>query len=467
MFYAFFKGLFYLLFKVFYRGIHLENRERVPGEGPLILVSSHPNTMMDPVMLALVSGRNPYFLGKSTLFTTPFTRWFFGKGRVLPVYRKQDAAAEMDKNEQTFIRCYEALEEGRAIVIMPEGLSQLDGTLHPIKTGTARIALGTEARNDFKLGITIVPVGINYSDPTKFNQDVYCRFGQPIDINEYRELYEEDQVEAVYQMTDRIRVALEKLTTTVRVPEAASVLSNLSKIYKQDLLLDQGLRTESKNADFSITRGMVDAIHWFHERDPEHFEDLSHRMKTYLAKIEGLELRDDLLSTSAGQKTLLRRIVGATSVLLGFPVYLWGLVNNYIPYRLPRVVVRLLKPTVEFMSTYKLASGFIMVLIFYALQTWIVWQLTASILWSILYLVSLIPSWKFSLYYQETMQNYRQHIRFITLFYRRKTLVYEIIQERAALLEALDEAKQRYLDRDMVAPEADPGPEDGRDAPGT
>ena len=76
MFYAFFKGLFFLLFKFFYKEIHLENVDRVPQEGPLILVSNHPNTMMDPVMLALYSGRNPYFLGKSTLFKTRFTNWF-------------------------------------------------------------------------------------------------------------------------------------------------------------------------------------------------------------------------------------------------------------------------------------------------------------------------------------------------------------------------------------------------------
>ncbi len=467
MFYLLLKQLFRLLIWAFYRSIHVEHQDRVPSKGPVILVSNHPNTMMDPVLLALFSGRNPHFLGKSTLFSSPVTRWFFGQGKVIPIYRKSDAASEMHKNIQTFSRCYEALEQGAAIVIMPEGLSQLDGTLHPIKTGTARIALETEARNGFRAGVTIIPAGINYADPTRFNQDVHCRFGKPIPIAEFKEHYASDPMETVYELTEQIRTALEKLTTTVRAPEHADILEHLSLIYKQELITDMGLEQTNKSDEFSVTRGMADAIDWFTQHEPVRANRLQRRMRSYLAKLEGLELRNDLLSTKAGKRTFLLRAGHLLLVIFGAPFHFYGVLNNILPYRVPRLVVKRLKPTIEFRSTYILVSGLVAFLGFYLLQSLLVWFLTANPWWTLLYVASLLPSGKFSLYYLSLLHNYRQHMRLLTLFTRRKNLLFEVIEERVQLIQALNDARQLYMEMREAREEDSPDSRTGGDGPET
>ena len=453
MLYHILKYFFIFLVKVFYRRIHVGYKERVSRKGPIILASNHPNTLMDPLLVALLSGRNPHFLGKSTLFKNVIAKIFLRSVHVLPVYRKQDAEADMGKNADIFEKCFQSLEAGKAIVIMPEGISQMDGTLHEIKTGTARIGLGAELRNAFELGVQIIPAGINYSSPTEFFSDVHCRFGRPIDLRDYQDLYEKDEYEAVYQVTNQIRDALEKLTTTVQSSETAEVLDNLRMIYKLELAVDQGLQEELKQHDFSVTRGMADAINWYHEHHPESFEVLSSQMDRYLAKIEGLELRDDLLSTVHGQKTFVGRVLGLFGVILGLPIYLWGLINNFLAYRVPALLVKTLGTSQEYLSTFKMLSGALIFSLFYTLQTGTVWYLTHSSAWTAVYLVSLVPTGRFALYYHDTMQRYRQHLRIFTLFIKRKTLMYEIIQERMVLIEALDAAKNQYMNRDE--PEAD------------
>jgi len=447
MLYHFLKYLSFFLVYVFYRRIHVEHKERVPKKGPVILAANHPNTMMDPLLVALLSGRNPHFLGKSTLFNSAIAKRFFRSVHVLPVYRKEDAEQEMGKNAQVFEKCYESLEAGNAMVIMPEGISQMDGTLHEIKTGTARIGLGAELRNAFKLGIQIVPAGINYSSPTDFFSDVHCRFGRPIDLSEFKDLYEKDEYEAVYEVTNQIRDALNKLTTTVESSESAGVLKNLKKIYKMELAVDLGLDDNLKQHDFSMTRGMADAINWYSEEHPKLFFQIDRRMNRYLAKVEGLELRDDLLSTARGHRTISKRLIGLLGVIIGFPLYIWGILNNFLPYRTPRYVVRLLNTSLEYLSTIKMLSGFVIFGLFYSVQGLAVWYLTSSGLLTTLYLVSLLPAGRFALFYHDTMQRYRQHIRIFTLFIRRKTLMYEIIQERMVLIKAIDEAKEEYMNR--------------------
>jgi len=447
MLYRILKLLFIFLIKVFFRRIHVEHRERVPVTGPVILVSNHPNTMMDPLLVALLSGRNPHFLGKSTLFASRIARWFFASVHVLPVYRREDAEQDMSKNTEIFQRCFESLAAGNALVIMPEGISQMDGTLHEIKTGTARIGLGAENQYNFELGVQIIPTGINYSSPTDFFSDVHCRFGRPITLDDLQELYRKDAYEAVYQVTNQIRDALEKLTTSVASPESAEVLQNLQEIYKLELTVDPNIQGDQSNQNFSVTKGMAEAINWYQRLHPAEFRKLDGRMTAYLAKIEGLELRDDLLSTARGQKTVLKRFLGMLGALGGLPFYLWGLLNNYIPFRFPAWLVTRLATEIEYLSTIKMLSGFFMFGFSYTLQGLLVWYFTGSGTWTAIYLISLIPAGRFALYYHDIMQRYRQHLRIFTLFLKRKTLMYEIIQERMALIEALDAAKVEFMER--------------------
>ena len=432
---------------VFYKRIHVEHKDRFPKIGPVILASNHPNTMMDPLLVALASGRSPHFLGKSTLFRTKIAQWFFKSVHVLPVYRKQDAEKEMGKNADVFEKCFQSLEGGNALVIMPEGMSQMDGTLHELKTGTARIGLGAEVRHAFELGVQIVPAGINYSAPTEFFSDVHCRFGRPINLGEYKDLYEKDEYEAVYEVTRQIRDALEKLTTTVESSETAGVLNDLKKIYKMELAVDLGLQEEIKTHDFSMTRGMADAINWYHAEYPQSFSQMEKQMTQYLAKIEGLELRDELLSSARGQRTFARRALGLLGVIIGLPIYLWGVFNNFLAYRIPRYLVKALDTSLEYLSSIKMLSGFVIFGVFYTLQGFLFYSLTGSGGWTTLYVLSLLPTGRFALYYHDTMQRYRQHIRIFTLFIKRKRLMLDIIHERQTLIVSINEAKEKYINR--------------------
>ena len=447
MLYSFFLYLSRFMATFFYRRIHVEHQDRVRKKGPVILVANHPNTMMDPLLVTILCGRRPHFLGKSTLFNSKIAKLFFNSVNVIPVYRKQDAEGEMGKNTQVFEKCYQSLEEGNALVIMPEGISQMDGTLHEIKTGTARIGLGAEVRNAFQLGVQIVPAGINYSSPTEFFSDVHCRFGRPIDLSNYQDLYEIDEYEAVYEVTNQIHDALAKLTTTVENSESATVLKNLKKIYKMELAVDLGLDEDFKQHDFSMTRGMADAINWYSAEHPDLFDQIDRRMTRYLAKVEGLELRDDLLSTATGHRTITRRALGLLGVITGFPIYLWGVINNFLPYRIPALLVKALGTSLEYLSTIKMLSGFVVFALFYTLQSMAIWYLTGSGQLTTIYILSLLPAGRFARFYHDTMLRYRQHIRIFTLFIKRKTLMYEIIQERMVLITGIDEAKAEYMNR--------------------
>src|SRR5690606_32504145 len=131
----------------------------LPEQGPLLLVSNHPNTFMDPVVIASLLRQPVYFIAKSTVFGSSFTNWLLHKMHLIPIHRREDAPYQPVNNDEAFAASYKALAQGKSIIIFPEGNSFNERRLRKIKTGTARIALGAEAT--MQAGVKIIPIGLN------------------------------------------------------------------------------------------------------------------------------------------------------------------------------------------------------------------------------------------------------------------------------------------------------------------
>ena len=70
---------------------------------------------------------------------------------------------------------------------------------------------------------------------------------------------------------------------------------------------------------------------------------------------------------------------------------------------------------------------------------------TNNVLYTILYSLSLVPSGNFVLSYIYQIRKYRQHLRFLTVFYQKRNIVYQIIEERQKLIKYINEAKDEYM----------------------
>src|SRR5688500_13547983 len=131
---------------------------RVPAEGPVLLVANHPNSLLDPAMVAVAARRPVRFLAKYGLFDVPVIGWLVKGAGSIPVYRRQDDPARMEQNAEAFEAAYVALETGSAIGIFPEGTSHDEPSITQLRTGAARIALGAAPR--IGGAFPIIPIGL-------------------------------------------------------------------------------------------------------------------------------------------------------------------------------------------------------------------------------------------------------------------------------------------------------------------
>ena len=66
--YRFLRMLVRVTLRIFYKEFFVLGREKLPSEGPIIMVANHPNTLMDPLIVASLLKQRAGFMGNGSLF---------------------------------------------------------------------------------------------------------------------------------------------------------------------------------------------------------------------------------------------------------------------------------------------------------------------------------------------------------------------------------------------------------------
>jgi len=434
----------------FFRRISSQHVNNIPTDTPVIFVSNHPNTMIDPLVVGTTCNRKLFFFAKSTLFNNFFSKWLLPKLQLVPVYRRQDDPSQTNKNQDTFEKGFQILKNNGAFLIFPEGVSTGERTLSKIKTGAARIGFGAMVKNDWALDITMIPVGLSYSNAIKFKSNVIVRYGSQISLKEFRDQYNLDEFNVVNQLTQQIETALTKLTTNVNDLASEEIVSALELIYKKELMTDLGLDLKNKSDDFSATKGLVNGVEWYFKNKPERVEEFKEKFQNYQNHLSLLKLKDEFLDPTNKSITLFKRIQIIAYLTLGFPIYLYGVINNIIPYKLPRLIAKQFARSKSEIAPTKLITGIGIFVIYYILEILFFSLVFNNQLLTIIYISSLIPSGNFVLSYIFKIRKYRQHLRFLTIFYQKRYLMYQIIDERQALIKFINKAKDEYIEIENI-----------------
>jgi glycerol-3-phosphate O-acyltransferase/dihydroxyacetone phosphate acyltransferase len=443
MLYNFLKFLFGFSLRVFYRNIQIKGLENIPKKGPVIIVSNHPNTIMDPISIATSIDRDAYFLAKAVVFKSSFAKWFLPKLNLIPVNRAQDDPAMMENNEQTFLKTFEHLEDGKLIMIFPEGISMNHRKLKKIKTGAARIALGAEERNNFELGVQIICIGLTYSSHHRFRSDLFINIDTPIDVRVYRDEFKKDQVEAVKSLTDEIRFRLESKIVAIQDEQIDKFVKQIETIYKSQLLKELGFSSRIREHDFLVTKAISEVVEHFYLTDPERVQRIRADIDHYFESLNRISLSEHTIKKFSEEKSV-SPLLNIFYFLTGFPLFLFGVFSNYLPFKLPEWIALKISPR-EYKSSVTLLFGILTFTLFYFLQLWLVQRIFENIFVTICYLILMPLSGFFAFFYWRRFTSVMGKWKLNTYFYRRRGLINSIIELRQEIIDELDKGRSEYL----------------------
>lgn len=201
----------YVIFcsKLYFKKVEVHGLENIPSTGPVIFAANHQNAFLDAILIHIGQPRTPHFLTRGDVFEKALPNFIMRSLNMHPIYRLRDGIKNVKRNETTFSECYEILESGRALGIFPEGNHNSKFFLRTVQRGCSRIVFDTEKRNSFKLGIKVIPVGIQYYGGQHSRSNVLIQFGEPIQNEDLLESPDERAFQ--FEFTKRLSESMANL----------------------------------------------------------------------------------------------------------------------------------------------------------------------------------------------------------------------------------------------------------------
>lgn len=266
--YALFKKyLRFLNDKVYYRHTYRLNPENIPAAGtPLLIVGNHQNCLNDVFgILFGINDRKVRFLTRADVFAlSPLAAKFLYSIGLMPTFRlNYEGAESLGKNRGTFDVTEQALLDGCTIGLYPEGGHQDKRWLGNFTYGYTRLAFEAAEKGGFEKDVIILPVANHYSDYFGIRNDYMVRFGTPISLRPYYELYKTRPRTAQRQVNALVREQIQSMMLDIRDLDHYDQIDFLRATYGIDYALRNGfdpdILPEKLEADRSLVQALSDA----------------------------------------------------------------------------------------------------------------------------------------------------------------------------------------------------------------
>jgi glycerol-3-phosphate O-acyltransferase/dihydroxyacetone phosphate acyltransferase len=269
---------------------------------------------------------------------------------------------------------------------------------------------------------------------------VFVKIGEPIKLSDYKEQYLKDAKEGVVQLTERVKVDMEKQIVVIEDDKHEKLIKQIEILYRSKLR-QESKEEDKATQDFRLSQDIVEAVSYFEEMDPGVVNDFEHKITIYLKQLKRLKLRDSQIKSSSISLNFIWRIL---YFVLGFPLYVYGVVTNFIPYKLAERIAKLNMIREDFVGSIKLAAGMLIFLLVYIIEASIVGLFT-NYIWGLLFFVSLYPAGLFTTDYIKTYYQTKGAVKYLRLFLRKSDLIASLKTTRQELIDELEKRKIEFL----------------------
>lgn len=387
-------------FNTFYKKHQTVGSENVPyGKKPIIFAANHQNAFLDPILITVVGPIETYYLTRADIFEKPFLNKLFRSIFMLPIYRQRDGGNTIERNQVTFNECYDLLNENKAIIIFPEGNHTGKKNLRAIKKGLVRIGYGADDKYNGDLDVQIIPVGLNYSNYSGFQSEFLINFGEPISLNDYQKQREEHENRTITNISSEINEGMKKVMIDIKLDHYEAI-NEMLYIFPKEIDKLSNQKSETLSDKFKAQKTFIDKIEKAIDSDPMLGETIDKKVKNIIDFTRENNLKYWLFNNDKYSfGTILLTILG---LLIGLPIHIYGMINSYIPYKMPVWFVDSKIKDVTFHGSFKMALGVVFFGLFWSIQVSMVTLLTDHYIW-ILYALSLPLSALFSWNYWKTL----------------------------------------------------------------
>jgi len=426
--------------KVFYRHTYYIDQQNVPEQGvPVLFASNHQNCANDPLalLLGLENESHPYVVARGDVFgKSKLADRFFNWIGMVPAFRLNfDGAEALKKNDEMLRVTGRHRLEGNRLIIFPEGGHQNKRYLGDFSFGYTRLAFEAAESDDFQTDIVIVPCCNHYSDYFDVKADFMERFGTPIHLKPYYELYKTKPRTAQREVNKLVRVQISSLMLNITDLDNYDAIDWIrNSEYGNQFARSRNLNPSYLPDKLESDKALFAALEEAKQTDPAAVQKVYEDTKKLSTELAELRIDDKALQRHNGLGKIVCKLL---LQLMFLPVWFVSLYPNVILYAFPLL---LLKTDKMFTNTLRVILGVVLGYPFFMLLTLLVSGLVfgwwwPALVWILLYPLFVDIAWYGWIWLKSSVQDIR------CIVSRKKVLLLK--EERQHLFSRLNDLIQK------------------------
>lgn len=351
----------------FYKEVCIRGLENIPANESVLFTPNHQNSLMDALGPLFALKSQPVFLARADIFKRRSIAKLLRFLKLMPVFREKDGVNTVEKNIWIFNKSVDILKRKKQLIILPEGNHEGFRRLRALKKGFARIAFKAEAELDFKLGISIIPVGIDYANYINFRSRLLIIFGKPIKVNKYQDAYNENPNKAYNLLKNEVAKQMKTVMIHIANKEFYQTIYDVKELYSEKMRQKLQLPEYTYYNKFIADKKSIEILEKEIVDNNAKMQELKVKTEEYSQLLHKLDLRNWVIEKP--RFAISGQLIRALVFIIAFPVFIYGMINNIIPYYIPVNVVNKKIKDPQFRSTFRFAlATFVSFPLFYIIQ---------------------------------------------------------------------------------------------------
>jgi 1-acyl-sn-glycerol-3-phosphate acyltransferase len=320
---------------VFYRKVIVLGRENINHDDHLIFAPNHQNALMDALAVLFTHKGQQVFLARADIFkkkTIASVLYFL---KILPVYRIRDGFSSLKGNDEIFLKTIDVLKNKNGLVILPEGDHAGFRRLRQLKKGICRVAFQSDEATGFNLKIKIIPVGIEFSNYSRWRQVLTVAYGKPIEVSDFFELYKVSPERALNELRSRLSDEMKSIMVHIESEEDYEAIDELRSMingrFSDDIRVPKLLRD----------RILINKVNLLRSADPSLYKRLC--SLSLEIKKKAKELNTDYRLLEKKKHPVGWLIAGMVGIIITFPLFIYGNIFNLTFLEIPNLQIKKIK----------------------------------------------------------------------------------------------------------------------------
>jgi 1-acyl-sn-glycerol-3-phosphate acyltransferase len=340
---------------VFYRKVIVSGLENINPEDHLIFAPNHQNALMDALAVLFTHKGQPVFLARADIFKRKTIASILYFLKILPVYRIRDGFSSLKGNDEIFQKTIDVFKNKNGLVILPEGDHSGFRRLRQLKKGICRVAFQSDEATGFNLKVKIIPVGLEYSNYSRYRQVLTVAYGKPVEVSEFYDLYKSSPERALNELRTRLSQEMKNIMIHIESEQDYEAIDELRG------MINGRFSDDIRFPKFFRDRILISKLNLLKSSDPSRYEKIC-SLSLQIKKSAG-NLKTDYRLLEKKKHPIGWLISGLIGILFTFPLFIYGNIFNLTFLEIPNLQVRKTKD-LQFHSSVRYGISLLLAFVF-------------------------------------------------------------------------------------------------------